>query len=389
MQVHLINSKIKSDFDGYVFTENDLHPNSPFFKINNIAPESASVVNIIGLLEQSDYIRHIIKIADRILELNGVLNIKFFNFSFDSYCAPYRGYSSIMHELSITLKDRYRLSVKKINGFIYEISYIKCELTLPEDDSIDKWSFGLICGPKMQKRVTEIIINIENLKIPTYEILICGKYINEKKHKNILILDDNEFYNDERIPISRKKNHIIKNANYNNLVLFHDRFYFPLDWFKKMRDYGNYFDGICPKILDVETKSKRVQDWISTSLNHLQHKKIFPAKNIMSYNEWRPNWNLNGGHIMIKKNLIERVLFNPNLNWGECEDGDLCRRLDQDGFCLTFYNDLTIYSSTLRLKQSKNYPLIIKIVLKLKYKISLFLGFYNRRKIFKDFLKNV
>jgi hypothetical protein len=393
IKVNLFDSRIpicKTIRNEVFLNENDLHPSEPFFINNpNVNPESASEVKIKGLLEHIDYIRHILKIADSLLMVNGTLTLEFVNFSFDSLSSPFRSWTGIMYEVSICFKERLQLIKKdEING-VFILSFKKNENFLPRKDNINSWTFGLVSDGRKNEEVLAIIETIKNFNIPNFEILICGPTPTAILNKNVRILDDKDLYFDIRVPISKKKNRIIKAANFNNLVIIHDRFFLPNDWFLKMKSFGNYFDGICPSILDVETKSRRVQDWITTSLNHLQYKEMFPYKSFMDYSEWKPNWNLNGGHMIIKKHLIERVLLNPFLNWGEAEDGDMCRRLDADGFCLTCYSDLVIYTSTNRLRQAYIRKGILKHLQKLKLMVFLFFNYYNRKRTFARYLKNV
>jgi hypothetical protein len=393
IKVNLFDSRIpskNSTLDDVYFNENDLHPCKSFFLSNqNISPESADEVLIKGLLEHSEYVRHILKIADSILKVNGILTLEFYNFSFDTSSSPFRGWTGIMYEVSICLKERFQLVKKdEVNG-VFLLSFKKIKNFLPQNDTINSWTFGLVSDGRKNEEVISLIESIENFNIPNFEILICGPSPSLVLSKNVKIFDDKDLYLDFRAPISRKKNRIIENAKYNNLVILHDRFILPQDWFVKIKAYGNYFDGICPRILDAETKTKRIQDWMSTSLNHLQFKKMFPTNNMLSYDEWKPNWNLNGGHMIIKKHLLERVLLNPYLNWGEAEDGDMCRRLDADGFCLVSYADLTIYTSTNRLQQANVKQGVLRYFQIFKYKVSLVLYYYLRKYKFSNYLRNV
>ena len=393
LKVNLFDSRIppkNSTSNDIYFDENDLHPCKPFFLNNqNIIPESADEVLVKGLLEHSEYIRHILKIADSLLKINGILTLEFYNFSFDTSSSPFRGWTGIMYEVSICFKERLQLIKKEEANGIFILSFKKMKKFLPQKDNINSWTFGLVSDGRKNEDVLRIIESIINFNIPNFEILVCGPAPSEVLNKNVQILDDKDLYVDIRIPISKKKNRIIETAAYNNLVIIHDRFFLPNDWFLKMKAFGNFFDGICPRILDVETKTKRVQDWMTTSLYHLHFKKMFPSKSILMYNEWKPNWNLNGGHMIIKKHLLERVLLNPYLNWGEAEDGDMCRRLDADGFCLVNYEDLTIYTSTNRLKQGNIKKGVLRYLQIFKYKVSLVLYFYKRKCIFNNYLKNV
>lgn len=392
LKVNLFDTKIpiqKTNINEVFFNENDLHPSKPFFLNNpNILPESADEVMVKGLLEHIDYIRHVLKISDSILKVDGKLTLEFLNFSFDSLSSPFRGWTGIMYEVSICFKERLQLIKKEeING-VFILSFKKIKNFLPPNDNINSWTFGLVSDGRKNEEVLAIIESIINFNIPNFEILICGPSPSTILNRNVKILDDKDLYFDIRVPISKKKNRIIETATYNNLVILHDRFLLPNDWFLRMKAYGNFFDGICPRILDVETKSKRVQDWMTTSLNHLQYKEIFPYKSFMEYSEWKPNWNLNGGHMIIKKHLIERVLLNPFLNWGEAEDGDMCRRLDADGFCLISYSNLVIYTSTNRLKQAYIRRGVFKYLQRLKGRLFFILNFYNRKRTFKRYLEH-
>lgn len=392
LKVNIFDSRIplkKATSNEVFFNENDLHPSKPFF-LNNpqITPESADEVYVKGLLEHAIYIRHILKISDSVLKVDGLLKLEFLNFAFDTSAIPFRGWTLIMYEVSICFKERLKLiSKEEINGK-YILKFKKIIPFLPLNDSINAWSFGIVSDGKKNKEVLNIVESIKNFNIPNYEVLICGPSPSSNLPENIKVLDDKDLYFDIRFPISKKKNKIIEKASFNNLVILHDRFFLPSDWFEKMKAYGNFFDGICPRILDVETKSKRVQDWMTTSLDHLHFKKMFPLKSVLNYDEWKPNWNLNGGHMIIKKHLLERVFLNPYLNWGEAEDGDMCRRLDADGFCLVSYADLTIYTSTNRLKQNKRKNGILGDLQILKYKLSLVLNYYKRKSTFLKYLKN-
>ena len=309
-RINLIDSRIKERNSAEIYlTEKDLFPNSALFKTNNnLKPEFFEEVRIKGLLEYSIYIRYILKVADFLLKKGGVLKIYFFNVSFDSPSNPLRNRAELMHEISVIYKQRLKVIKSEINGNIFHLEMKKIEQTLPKNDSIDAWTFGLVSDGRKNKRILKIIKQIASFKIKNYEIIICGPPPSEKLPNNVKVLSDINLFFDSRVPISRKKNHIVFHAKHNNLVLFHDRILFSDNWFDKIKEYGNYFDGLCIKILDEKTKSHRVQDWISTSLDKTAFSKNkFPKPNV-SYDEWKPNWNINGGFMIIKKHLLLIVL---------------------------------------------------------------------------------
>jgi hypothetical protein len=262
----------------------------------------------------------------------------------------------------------------------------KIESVLPQNDLITSWSFGIVSDGRKNDRILAIIDQIKNFSIPQFEVVICGPPPAENLPDFVKILDDTDLYFDQRVPISKKKNRIIDQAKYNNLVLFHDRFNFPENWYDSIRKAGNYFDGFCIRIVDEETKMHRVQDWMTTSLDHYEFKKLFHKNGLIKYTNWHPNWNVNGGFMIIKKHLIERVKLNPFLNWGECEDGDLCRRLDADGFCLTMHSDVYVTTQTQRLTVGKKRKGLFRLLQLLKSKAYLYWSFYYRKYKFKRFL---
>ena len=388
MTISIVDSRIKKEVsNGLYLDETDFHPCEPFF-INhpNIIPEGADFVSVKGLFEHSKYIRYILKISDVMLKVGGTLEIEFYMFSLDSRTSPFRNLSGLMYEISICFKERLKLVNKRTIGEVVILTFDKIVSTLPEDDQIGSWSFGIVSDGRKNDRILAIINQIKQFSIPNFEVVICGPSPASDLPSFVKVLVDSDLYFDSRIPISKKKNRIIDNAKYNNLVLFHDRFSFPEDWYVNILKQGNYFDGFCIRIVDEETKKHRVQDWIGTSLNHFEFEKLFHKNMTLNYNEWRPNWNVNGGFIIIKKHLISRVKLNPFLHWGEAEDGDLCRRLDADGFCLTLYTGTHVTTQTHRLTVGKKREGILRLLQLFKGKVYQYLSFVNRKKMFIKYL---
>jgi len=390
MRINIVDSRIKKEVSNDLYLdETDFHPCEPFFKNHpNIIPENAVFISARGLFEHSKYIRYILKMADAMLKVGGKLEIEFYMFSLDSGSSPFRNLSGLMYEVSISFKERLKLISKKTNGDVVILTFDKIASTLPEDDQIGSWSFGIVSDGRKNDRILAIINQIKKFSVPNFEIIICGPPPSSDLPEFVRILEDNDLYFDSRIPISKKKNRIIENAKYNNLVLFHDRFSFPEDWYENILEQGNYFDGFCIRIVDEDTKKHRVQDWISTSLYHFEHEKLFHDKGGVSYDRWVPNWNVNGGFMIIKKHLISRVNLNPFLHWGEAEDGDLCRRLDADGFCLTLFTGTYVTTQTHRLKVGKKRKGILRLLQLLKLKVHIYRSFFNRKKIFRKYLNS-
>lgn len=361
--------------------ENDLHPCKPLFTKSIIATESAKKVQTKGILETTRYIRYVLKVADWLLAVGGTFEIFFYKVSFDAAGYPLRPQSYLMNEVSLCFKNRFRLVRMETEGSVLRISLVKDKSSLPPDDHIDRWSFGIVSDGRKNDRILNIIHQIKNFNIPVYEILICGPSPSSSLPEYVKVLDDSDLYNDVRTPISKKKNRIIQQARYNNLVIIHDRISFHDQWYSKMIEHGNYFDQMCMRILDESSRLRRIQDWMEifhdiTLFEHSSAKE-------MSYTDWSKHIYVNGGALIIKKHIIEEVLLNPNLHWGEMEDVDLSERLYSHGSLLTFFRDNYLVTQTHRISgdDSPN-----NFVLKMIFRLRVMLGVIRRnKKIKKDF----
>lgn len=390
MKICLYHSKIKyiPKHDELLLTEKDIHPCEPFFIKHDIKPESIDKINTRGIFETAKYIRDILKIIDYLLKKDGELYIDFFRASFDGGGYPLRPLAYLMNEISTCYRNRYEVIKKKNENDIDSLTLKKGMLTLPKEDTIDRWSFGIVSDGRKNERIMRLIEQIRRFKIPEYEVIICGPSPFINVPSDVRILDDSSFYHDLRIPISRKKNYIIDEAKYNNLVIMHDRITFASSWYEKMVKYGNYFDQLCFPILDEETKSMRVNDWMKSSHDFTEFEKVLTYK--LSYNEWDRHIYVDGGFMLIKKHLIENIKLNPFLNWGELEDVDLSERLYLSGNFIGFYADTFLLTQTHRIKGSKTHDTIIaKFIHKIKYKKYLFVKKIKIKRHYNKYLRKV
>lgn len=353
MELIVIHSSAncKSATDQIILTEKDFHPCKPFFIEHNLEPESIKSIKTKGVFETTKYIRHTLKVIDALLEVDGELYIEFYRVSFDSGGFPLRPLNYLMNEISICYTERYQVQKKTFEGNVDYILLKKLTPALPQDDQMSKWSFGIVSDGRKNERILNIISQIKAFEIPNYEILICGPSPAETLPENVTILDDKDLYFDVRIPISKKKNRIIDNARYNNLVIMHDRISFAKDWYLKICAYRNYFDQLCIPILDEETQSLRVNDWIKSFYDFTQFQLSKSTK--LDYAEWDRHIYSDGGFMLIKKHILAKTKLNPYLNWGEIEDVDLSQRLYLNGNSICFYTDTILLTQTHRIKVSK------------------------------------
>lgn len=339
----LKKNNIENDF--IVLTEKSFHPCSPFFINNAIAPESLSVIETKGVLEKTPYLREILKKTDYLLAVNGRLILKYYKGAALDYSrGGIRSQNKVLNEISLCYKHRYKMIKKSVFDNSVEFEFVKTQGTLHPSDSIDNWSFGIVSDGMKNEKLNKIIDQIEKFHIPAYEILVCGPLDKLKSVARASILDDKDLYWDCRIPISAKKNLIICSAQYENIVIIHDRIEFPEDWYVNIKKYNNYFDVLCTRIVD-ETKKLRIMDWLEFEGNLSD-----PDRNgkLLAYNTWTPNVYVDGGHIIGKKGVLKNVLLNKYLNWGEAEDLMFSKALYNDGAMINLYKDCCVFSSSER-----------------------------------------
>ncbi|MEP7110017.1 MAG: hypothetical protein ABI760_18625 [Ferruginibacter sp.] len=370
-----------------VLTEKDFHPCHPFFIDHTLPPGSVKSIKTKGVFETTRYIRHTLKLIDALLETEGEIYIEYYRVSFDTGGYPLRPLNYLMNEISICYQDRYQVYKKQ---FVESVDYIwlkKLKPALPPEDLISRWSFGIVSDGRKNERILNIIGQIKAFQIPEYEILICGPSPSNELPEKVTVLDDKDLYFDTRIPISRKKNRIIEHARYNNLVIMHDRISFAKDWYTKIISYGNYFDQLCIPILDEDTQSLRVNDW-QKSFHDLT---LFQVSNAgkLQYAEWDRHIYADGGFMLIKKHILEKIKLNPYLNWGEMEDVDLSARLYLDGTSFCFYTGTHLLTQTHRIKVNRKSTNWLKVLIG-PIRIRQYIRKNNKKiKIaFSNFLKN-
>ena len=206
-KVYILSSRIKKITqysDGVVLTEDDFDPCIPFFTNHSfLKPESIDYIYVKGVLETSRYLRYVIKVIDWMLKPNGNLIIDYFHVRLAGQGLFIYPEDEIAYQISVVFKERIILKEKTK----YEVNhptrrhYIKTTQSLPKNDSIDSWSFGIVSDGRKNKRILEIIDKIKSLHIPNYEVIVCGPKPTDSNIDNVKIVDDTEFYEDSRIPL--------------------------------------------------------------------------------------------------------------------------------------------------------------------------------------------
>lgn len=307
--------------DGWTrLTEKDFnHYESFFAKHPNILPESADKVHVKYVLETQEYPLIIIRHLDWLLKNGGQLVI---DMCTNEYWAggDFRPYNLICSILSRSFDNRLDQTSRTKDGNIVHCEYVKNDYANPQGDTIDKWTFAICTNGSQNERVLNQIKQINAFEIPQCEIIVCGPAPSDNLPKNVHVIDDSPIYkeSEKRYPIGKKKMLIINSAKYNNLMLIHDRFIFAVDWYQKMRDYGNYFDVLMPPMFSIEYEGYRAGgDWKIADLYNF--KKIPDDRNI-PYEKYDYRICANGGLILGKLDKIKRVPLEDAYYWDEAED---------------------------------------------------------------------
>ena len=105
----------------------------------------------------------------------------------------------------------------------------------------------------------------------------------------------------------------------------HDRYILHDDWFKKTKEYGNSFEYLTNIQL---FKDIRAGDWLTLGGRRFAAHKT----RLIDYRDWDKYVILSGGHIISKKNILDKVPFNESLYWNGAEDVQLGHDMMDSGY---------------------------------------------------------
>ena len=352
-------------------TEKDFnHYESFFAKHSDIKPEIAEEVHVRYVLETQEYPLIIIRHLDWLLKRDGRLIIDACC-STDWYGGAYFSIDVIKSIISRSFDDRLIQIVNKRNGNVFHYEYIKKGNANPSQDTIKKWSFGICTNGSRNERVLAQIEQINSFGIEHSEIIICGPSPSDILPANVRVLDDTSIYrkNEVRWPIGKKKNIIIENATYNNLMILHDRYVFSPNWYQQMCKYGNYFDFLMAPTNIVNDEGKRIiGDWKIAACYSYGHKC---DEIVIPYEKYNEKVYINGGYILGKRDKMNRVPMEDAYYWDEIEDVIWCIKITQRNYLLQVDIHNKIYTYADRFGESPDATL----------------SFYKLRKI-KEYYQN-
>jgi hypothetical protein len=178
-----------------------------------------------------------------------------------------------------------------------------------------EFTFGIITTPGKELFVNAIIKSIESLNIDSYEIIVVGSEKKESFNKTTYIPFDESI---KESWITRKKNIITENANYENIVYLHDYIVLCEDWYSGFLNFGNDFDICMTKILNLD--NTRYRDWClwrDDAKKYVKENNYLIPYKIKSLSKMMY---ISGCYWVAKKHIMEKFPLNEKLSWGQGED---------------------------------------------------------------------
>lgn len=233
------------------------------------------------------------------------------------------------------------------------------------------FSFCIATTPSTHMFLPQIIHSIEQLNIPNYEILICGTNITAEV-PNVKWIS---------VPLSaslsNKKNKMIQEAHYENLVFAHDYISFDTDWYTGFLTFndetkGNWDIAMC-KIKNID--GTRAIDWMGLPNDTKYGNVLFPYEYSNPKGMYIP-----GQFWVAKKHIMLKYPLHTELQWGQAEDIEWSKRVlggvyesawlkgmcklpmncsIDESYCTSNYK-MNIYSSVSYLKHKPTHPDFLK-----------------------------
>lgn len=189
------------------------------------------------------------------------------------------------------------------------------------------FSFGIITSGDFNDRLVTIINSIRNQKIKNYEIIIVGGNNNFQNDEDIIHISFDEGV--KPMWITKKKNMITKNSNFDNIVFLHDYIKLNDGWYEGHLKSGNNFDIRMDKIINFD--GTRFRDWSIWPHNFNFMDSLIGRKCLIPYEMTHLTkfMYISGSYWVCKKHVMEKFPLNENLSWGEGEDVEWSKNVRQ------------------------------------------------------------
>jgi len=185
-----------------------------------------------------------------------------------------------------------------------------------------QWTFGIVTGFEDYQRLDEILKSIRALSIPEYEIILIGggnsDFIVFAEDVKVVDFDESQ----KPRWITRKKNILVNEAKYNNIVLMHDYHVFDKDWYENFKSFGTDWDICsCPQYLI--TGARNPMDW--SLWDKPEHGRAWS----LNYDDWSQTqyMYISGGFFIVKKHVLQEEPLDESRGWNEEEDVEWSMRV--------------------------------------------------------------
>ncbi len=195
------------------------------------------------------------------------------------------------------------------------------------------FTFGVITSGNDEENLQKCISSIHDLNIPLYEIVIVGNTKLKDKKTKIISFDEKPkrdiYFRKRGGWITKKKNIITQEANYENIVYCHDYISFNNEWYKGFQKFGDDFDVCMTKIVNKD--QSRYRDWVLWPHNGSNVDKVIETNRmcLLPYSETDlvSLMYISGAYWVGKKQFMEANPLNEKLCWGEAEDVEWSMRI--------------------------------------------------------------
>ena len=269
-------------------------------------------------------------------------------------------FSEFIGVLNLFFQKNYSLEYFDLWNENIRIEITKNISTRNENDLIENWTFWIITNWERIEWIEKVIQSILKQEIPNFEIIICWKLIDKSiiEKYNLKYVEFTE--KDEIWWITRKKNLVVQNAKYENLMIMHDKIILDDNWYNWMQKYWNNFESLSCITKNIE--GKRYSDWKVVLWKDLYFikNKIYSKirKNVdkwvykeslwfdqyyLNYNDWDVHSSIVGHFNILKKRIASKVQWDENLYWNCAEDVALSSDIHANGFLNKFnpYSEVT------------------------------------------------
>jgi hypothetical protein len=191
-----------------------------------------------------------------------------------------------------------------------------------------EFTFGILTAGNNNGMIQTIVDSIRNQNIPNYEILIIGNCDISGNDIRLLPFDETI----RHTWITKKKNILAQEANYENLVLLHDYVMFEENWYKGFLEFGNNFLFCTTQIKDND--GSRFIDYSFHPFYVMCLDPRFEKGCLLPY-DFVPSRHANkllyisGTYYIIKTSLARLLPLDEKKTWGQGEDMDLSFAITQ------------------------------------------------------------